>query len=97
MWMSRCRRSPERQPERPLDIRCSRWEDDPVYSIYATKKLLDRMQGGTVYSVPEATTNLGNWFAKPLFWRPQYALFINEKTFLPVLSVAMRKYPLVAN
>jgi len=57
-----------------------------VYSIYATKKLLDRMQEGTVYSVPEATTNLGNWFAKPLFWRPQYALFINEKTFLPVFA-----------
>jgi hypothetical protein len=58
----------------------------PVYSIYATKKLLDRMQELTVSSAPEATTKLGNWFAKPLFWRPQYALFINEETFLPVFA-----------
>jgi hypothetical protein len=57
-----------------------------MYSIYATKKLLDRMQESTVYSVPNATTKLGNWFAKPLFWRPQYALFINEETFLPVFA-----------
>jgi hypothetical protein len=57
-----------------------------VYSIYATKKLLDRMQEPTIFSVPEATTKLGNWFAKPLFWRPQYALFINEETFLPVFA-----------
>jgi len=57
-----------------------------VYSIYATKKLLVRMQEPTIFSVPEATTKLGNWFAKPLFWRPQYALFINEETFLPVFA-----------
>lgn len=57
-----------------------------MYSIHATKKLLDRMQELTVYSVPEATTRLGNWYAKPLFWRPQYALFINETTFLPVFA-----------
>jgi hypothetical protein len=44
------------------------------------------MQELTVYSVPEATTRLGNWYAKPLFWRPQYALFINETTFLPVFA-----------
>jgi hypothetical protein len=57
-----------------------------VYSIYATKKLLDRMQEPTFYAVPEATTKLANWYAKPLFWRPQYALFINEETFLPVFA-----------
>ena len=57
-----------------------------MYSIYATKKLLDRMQEQTICSVPQATTKLGNWFAKPLFWRPQYALFINEETFLPVFA-----------
>jgi hypothetical protein len=57
-----------------------------MYSIYATKKLLDRMQEPLVSSAPEATTKLGNWFAKPLFWRPQYALFVNEETFLPVFA-----------
>jgi len=44
------------------------------------------MQEQTICSVPEATTKLGNWFAKPLFWRPQYALFFNEGTFLPVFA-----------
>jgi hypothetical protein len=57
-----------------------------VYSIYATKKLLDRMQEPIIDSIPDATTRLGNWFAKPLFWRPQVALFINEETFLPVFA-----------
>ncbi len=84
--MKRCRRSPEGQSELPLDIHRSRWKDDPVYSIYATKKLLDRMQEPTICPIPEATTKLGNWFAKPLFWRPQYALFVNEVTFLPVFA-----------
>jgi hypothetical protein len=54
-----------------------------VYSIYATKKLLDRMREPIIDSIPEETTRLGNWFAKPLFWRPQVALFVNEETFLP--------------
>jgi hypothetical protein len=44
------------------------------------------MQEQTVFSVSEATTKFGNWFAKPLFWRPQYALFVNEETFLPVFA-----------
>lgn len=57
-----------------------------MYSIYATKKLLDRMRELTADPVPEATTQLGNWVAKPLFWRPQYALFVNEGTFLPVFA-----------
>jgi len=57
-----------------------------VYTIHATKKLLDRMQEPIIDSIPDATTRLGNWFAKPLFWRPQVALFVNEETFLPVFS-----------
>ncbi len=57
-----------------------------MYSIYATKKLLDRMQEPIFDSIPEATSKLGNWFAKPLFWRPQFALFVNEETFLPVFA-----------
>jgi hypothetical protein len=28
---------------------------------------------------------LGNWYATALFWKPQLALFVNEKTLLPVL------------
>lgn len=29
---------------------------------------------------------MGNWYAKPLFWRPQLVLFISESIILPVLS-----------
>ncbi|MGC2486344.1 MAG: hypothetical protein WA359_08890 [Acidimicrobiales bacterium] len=57
-----------------------------MYTIHATKKLLDRMQEPIFDSIPDATTSLGNWFAKPLFWRPQYALFVSHSTFLPVFA-----------
>lgn len=57
-----------------------------MYSIKATKKLLDRMGDPIDSSVVNPSTMLGNWFAKPLFWRPQYALFVSESTFLPVFA-----------
>lgn len=56
-----------------------------MYSVHATKKLLDRMKEPIEAPVGEPTTNLGNWYANPLFWKPQYALFVNERTYLPVL------------
>lgn len=57
-----------------------------MYSIYATKRLLDGMPESVTPGNPAATTKLGNWYAKPLFWRPQYALFVSEATFLPVFA-----------
>ncbi len=30
------------------------------------------------------STALGNWYATALFWKPQAALFLNERTLLPV-------------
>jgi hypothetical protein len=53
--------------------------------LHCTKKLLDRLKpeviaGGT------STTGLGNWYATALLWKPQIALFVNERTLLPVLS-----------
>ena len=52
--------------------------------LHCTKKLLDRLKpevvaGGT------STTRLGNWYATALLWKPQIALFVNERTLLPVL------------
>jgi hypothetical protein len=35
--------------------------------------------------VPEASTVLGNWYATVLFWKPQVALLVNERTLLPAL------------
>ena len=56
-----------------------------MYSIHATKKLLDRVKQPVEAAVQEPTTALGNWYATVLFWRPQVALFVNERTLLPVL------------
>ena len=56
-----------------------------VYSIHATKKLLDRVKQPVAPAVTEPTTALGNWYANVLFWKPQVALFVSERTLLPVL------------
>ena len=56
-----------------------------MFSIHATKKLLDRVKQPVMPPVPEPTTALGNWYATALFWKPQAALLVNERTLLPVL------------
>lgn len=70
-----------------------------MYTVHATKKLLDRIKVPVEVSCDNPTTNLGNWYAKPLFWKPQFALFVNEKTYLPVLlplapaATLLRRFP----
>jgi hypothetical protein len=56
-----------------------------VFSIHATKKLLDRVKQPAMPAVSEPTTALGNWYATALFWKPQVALLVNERTLYPVL------------
>ena len=56
-----------------------------MFVIHATKKLLERVKAPIGNSVSEPTTVLGNWYANAIFWKPQVALFVNERTFLPVL------------
>lgn len=55
-----------------------------MYTIHGTKKLLDRVKAPIVEPVPDPSTQLGNWYATALFWKPQVALFVNEATLLPV-------------
>jgi len=55
-----------------------------VVVIRGTKKFLDRV-GRPLSEPPPSTTVLGDWYANVLFWRPQAALFVNERTLLPVL------------
>ena len=68
------------------------------FTIYATKKLLDRAKQPVEEPVEPATV-LGNWYATALFWKPQVALFVNERTFLPVFmplapaSSLARRFP----
>ncbi len=52
--------------------------------LRGTKKLRDRLKGTPADDGTESTTALGDWFANALFWRPQVALVVNERTLLPV-------------
>jgi len=56
-----------------------------MFTIFATKKLLDRVKPSVTVpgTVPGAL--FGDWYATALFCKPQVALLVNEKTLLPVL------------
>jgi len=56
-----------------------------VLIVHATKKLLDRLKRPAERLEEVSTGFLGPWYATALFWRPQVALFVNERTLLPVL------------
>lgn len=56
-----------------------------MYQLHCTKKLLDRLKPATITPDAKSNTLLGNWYATALFWKPQVALLVNEKTLLPVL------------
>ena len=56
-----------------------------MFTVRATKKLLVRVKHPIGFGTEEPTTALGDWYATALFWQPQVALFVNEKTLLPVL------------
>lgn len=53
--------------------------------IRGTKKLRDRVKLSLADPAESSTTVLGDWFANALFWKPQVALLVNERTFLPVV------------
>jgi hypothetical protein len=55
-----------------------------MFTLHCTKKLLERVQ--PEITVPcNANKRLGNWYATALFWKPQMALLVNERTLLPVM------------
>jgi hypothetical protein len=67
-----------------------------VYVVHGTKKLRDRVPPTDPPDPGPSTTAPGDWYATLLFWRPQVALFVNERTFLPVLmpfAPAAPKWP----
>jgi hypothetical protein len=77
-----------------------------MYTLHCTKKLLDRFKSAVVASLSPATASLGNWYAAALFWKPQVALLVNERTLLPALmplacvssrfSLALETIPTIA-
>ena len=56
-----------------------------MFSVHATRKLLDRVKQPVAPPVSEPATALGNWYATALFWKPQVALLVNERTLFPLL------------
>lgn len=70
-----------------------------MFSLHATKKLLDRVKAPVEPVVSEPTTALGNWYGTVLFWRPQVALLVNEETLYPVFvplapaATLMERFP----
>jgi hypothetical protein len=55
-----------------------------MFNLHCTKKLLDRIKPDVRVAV-DGTTTLGDWYATALFWKPQLALLVNERTLLPVV------------
>ncbi|CAN5758857.1 hypothetical protein BH23ACT4_BH23ACT4_11160 [soil metagenome] len=70
-----------------------------MFSLHATKKLLDRVKAPVEPVVSEPTTALGNWYGTVLCWRRQVALLVNEETLYPVLmplapgATLMERFP----
>lgn len=52
--------------------------------LRGTKKLRDRVKGPAATTDDTSSTVLGDWFATALFWKPQVALLVNQRTLLPV-------------
>jgi hypothetical protein len=55
-----------------------------VLVVRGTKKLRERVKGPLAKSADTSTTELGDWFATALFWKPQVALLVNARTLLPL-------------
>lgn len=55
-----------------------------MFNLHCTKKLLDRIKP-ELETPRHGTTRLGSWYATALFWKPQVALVVNERTLFPVL------------
>lgn len=56
-----------------------------VFVVRGTKKFLDRAGKVDASDERPSTTVLGDWYATVWFWRPQVALFVNDRTLHPVL------------
>jgi len=69
-----------------------------VFIVHGTKKFLDRVSAQGV-GADQPTTALGNWYATVVFWRPQAALLVNERTLMPVIvplapvATVMQRFP----
>lgn len=56
-----------------------------MYQLHCTKKLLDRVKSPVLTTSEDSSALMGAWYATALFWKPQLALLVNERTLLPIL------------
>jgi hypothetical protein len=56
-----------------------------MYVVCGTQKFRDRVHEPLTSTPSAATTVMGDWYANVLFWKPQLALFVDERTLLPVV------------
>jgi hypothetical protein len=56
-----------------------------MYTLHCTAKLRERLKRPLSDAMHLPSTALGDWYATVLFWKPQLALLVNERTLLPVL------------
>ena len=56
-----------------------------MFALHCTAKLRDRLNRLSESEKLPTSTALGDWYATAIFWRPQLALLVNERTLLPVL------------
>ena len=76
---------PSRHVRTRRDRSYARPPSDLLVRAGGTKKLRDRMKTAPAAGRDdESTTVLGDWFVSALFWKPQVALLVNSRTFLPV-------------
>ena len=59
-------------------------KESTLLVLRGTKKFRDRVKGPVATAGDESTGALGDWFVTTLPWRPQIALAVNERTYLPV-------------
>lgn len=55
-----------------------------MFVVHGTKKFLERAKQ-PVGDTGCPTTALGNWYATAVFWKAQAALFVNERTLMPIV------------
>lgn len=48
-----------------------------MFTIHATRKLLDRVGCRLDSSIAASSTMLGGWYATALFWKPQVVMLVN--------------------
>ncbi len=59
--------------------------DEVMVIVHGTKRFRDRVPGREPSPDEHSDGVLGSWYANLLRWRPYVALFVNDRTLLPVL------------